>query len=301
MRGGRILKKFLIVFLLLFCLSCSKKDNIYSFIDDLGNKVNVSSVNRVSALTGSFAGVAKLAEMNLVSVTSDAYTERDLDLGYDVIDLGSLKNPSLERIIASDPDFVILSSQIGVHRNIASSLSEMDIAVAFFETETFSGYLNMLQILTDLTGKKENYQKYGLEVLEKIEVITNKADTNPTILLIRAFQTNAYAKDSNNLVGAMLKDLGCINIADNNNSFLENLSMEYIISSDPEYIFVTTMGNDDEALEFLAAGIMKHEAWKDLRAVKAGQFFVLEKRLFHYKPNELWGEAYEKLFEYLHK
>lgn len=295
------MKKFLIVFLLFFCLSCSKKDNTYSFIDDLGYKVNVSSVNRVSALTGSFAGVAKLAEMNLVSVTSDAYTERDLGLGKEVINVGSLKNPSLEQIIASDPDFVILSSQIGVHRNIASSLREMNIAVAFFETETFSGYLNMLKILTDLSSKKENYQKYGLEVLEKIEGIIESVDSNPTVLLIRAFQTNAYAKDSNNLVGAMLKDLGCINIADNNDSFLENLSMEYIIASDPEYIFVTTMGNDDEALEFLADGIMKHEAWKDLKAVKNGHFYVLEKRLFHYKPNELWGEAYEKLFEYLYE
>ena len=295
------MKKFLIIFLLLFCFGCSEKDNSYSFTDDLGNNVSVSSANRVSALTGSFAGVAKLAELNLVSVTSDAFTERDLGLDSSVINVGSLKNPSLEQIIASNPDFVILSCQIGAHKNIAAALMEMNIAVAFFETESFCGYLNMLNILTNLSGKKENYQKYGLDVLDEIEKIKKKANASPKVLLIRAFQTNAYAKDSNNLVGAMLKDLGCINIADNNDSFLENLSMEYIISSDPDYIFVTTMGNDEEALEFLANGIMKHEAWKDLSAIKNDHFYVLEKRLFHYKPNELWGEAYAKLYEYLYQ
>lgn len=44
------------------------------------------------------------------------------------------------------------------------------------------------------------------------------------------------------MTGAMLKDLGAINIADADDSLLENLSMENIIADDPEDIFVVTMG-----------------------------------------------------------
>ena len=63
-KGDYILKKLVIIFLLFFCLCCSKKDKINSFTDDLGNTVSVSSVNRVCALAESFKEVAKLAGLN---------------------------------------------------------------------------------------------------------------------------------------------------------------------------------------------------------------------------------------------
>ena len=36
-------------------------------------------------------------------------------------------------------------------------------------------------------------------------------------------------------------------------------------------------------------------SWAELSAVKNGHYFVLPKDLFHLKPNDRWGEAYEKI------
>ena len=44
----------------------------------------------------------------------------------------------------------------------------------------------------------------------------------------------------------MLADLGCVNIADSDESLLDDLSMEAIIAADPQYIFVTIQGNDSD-------------------------------------------------------
>ena len=47
-------------------------------------------VIRGCALIGSFKWVAKLAGLNLVAVTSDGYTERDLGLDDNVINVGGV-------------------------------------------------------------------------------------------------------------------------------------------------------------------------------------------------------------------
>ncbi len=57
--------------------------------------------------------------------------------------------------------------------------------------------------------------------------------------------------------------------------------MEEIIEEDPDYIFVTTMGNTEKAIEAMKSGIEKNPAWSNLSAVKNGRYIVLPKELFH--------------------
>ena len=98
----------------------------------------------------------------------------------------------------------------------------------------------------------------------------------------------------------MLKDLRCRNIADRDNSILEDLSIEKIIEEDPDFIFVTTMGDDEAAMDVLAKSLTENPAWGTLSAVKEDRYIVLPKDLFHYKPNDRWGESYEMLADILY-
>ena len=103
------------------------------------------------------------------------------------------------------------------------------------------------------------------------------------------------------MAGAMLQDMGCVNIADSDDSLLENLSMEVIIQRDPDYIFVTTMGESDEAaLQSVEDTLMSNPAWAQLSAVKNNRYIVLPKDLFHLMPNDRWGESYEMLADILY-
>ena len=102
------------------------------------------------------------------------------------------------------------------------------------------------------------------------------------------------------LAGAILKDLGAHNIADDHPSMLEDLSLEEVIAADPDYIFVTTMGDEQKALDYLNGLIQQNPAWSELSAVKEDRYIVLPKDLFHYKPNNRWGESYQYLGEILY-
>ena len=52
------------------------------------------------------------------------------------------------------------------------------------------------------------------------------------------------------------------------------------------------MGSSEEAaIEYLKTEVESNPAWNELSAVKNGRYIVLDKALFHYKPNARWVKA----------
>lgn len=41
-------------------------------------------------------------------------------------------------------------------------------------------------------------------------------------------------------------------------------------------------------------------AWNSLTAVQEGRYHVMDKTLYHLKPNDRWGEAYQQLADILY-
>ncbi|GBF71417.1 hypothetical protein LAWASA_4174 [Lawsonibacter asaccharolyticus] len=61
------------------------------------------------------------------------------------------------------------------------------------------------------------------------------------------------------------------------------------------------MGSSTEkALDSLTELFHSDPAWESLAAVKEGRVHILDKALFHYKPNARWGESYEVLADILY-
>ena len=275
-----------------------------TFTDSLGNTVELEQPpKRVAALLGSYAETWLLAGGEVVAVTQDAYDERGLELPEDTVNLGANQQPDLEALFAAEPDLVLLTPDLDGQMGLRDSLEAAGIPAAWFKVETFDGYLNMLKICTDLTGRSDLYQKNGLDIQSEIDAAIASVPEGeaPTVLLLRAYSSGVRAKNSDNIAGAILKDLGAANIADSDSGLLEDLQMESILAADPEFIFVTTMGASQEAaLESLDELLHSDPAWQTLTAVKEDRVEVLPKDLFHYKPNARWGESYQMLAELMY-
>jgi iron complex transport system substrate-binding protein len=253
---------------------------------------------------GSYTEAWHLAGGSVIATTSDAIEERKMDLGDDVEIIGSVKEPNLEKIIELNPDFVILSADLSAHLSAAETLKKAGITCAFFKVDLFEDYLNMLDIMTNITDRKDLYEKNALEIKSQIDTILGQVDEQkkPTVLLLRAFSTGVKSKGDDNMVGAMLKDLSTVNIVSLQPSLLENLNIEEIVLTDPEYIFITTMGSDTQkAIDVVNESLLSNEAMKNVNAVKNNHCYVLDKEHFQYKPNTRWAESYEILYEYLYE
>lgn len=276
----------------------------YAFTDDLGNTVTLTKKpEAVVSLFGSYAEMWLLAGGTLAGVTEDAVSERGMTLAENVSVIGSVKEPNLELVLQAQPDFVLLSTDVEAHVKLDETLTQASIPHAYFKEDTVDDYLRVLKIYTDITGRQDLYAQHGDSVKQQIDTLLAgipKEQETPSVLLIRSMSTKAKALKDDHMVGKMLADLQADNIATRHASLLEDLSLETILQEDPDCIFVVTMGDVDAAVQTLENGIMANPAWQTLSAVKNGNYYVLPKDLFQYKPNARWGESYSYLEKILY-
>lgn len=279
------------------------------FTDALGREITVSrSPQRVAVLLGSFADIWMLAGGSVCAAPNDAWEDFGLDLK-DAVELGGAHSPNTELLLASAPQLVLASASSASNVAMRELLETAGITVAYFDVDDFEDYLHMLGICTDITGRKDLFEQNGTRIAAQINAVKKryKSEEIPprerTVLLLRVSSGAVKAKGSRGTVlGEMLSDMGCVNIADSDGTLLEQLSVEAVMRHQPYRIFAVAMGSDTEAATAkLNAMIKENPAWGTLDAVQNGRLHVMEKNLFNLKPNARWGEAYEILYETLTK
>ena len=280
-----------------------------TFTDDLGRTVSLRPPKRVAAMIGSFAEVWCLAggQESLVAASGNTWTSYDLGLREDVVNLGTINEPNLELLLAAQPDFIIASSNTASNVELEDTFASAGIPVAYFDVQDLDDYLRMLERCTQLTGDAESYERNGLAVQRQAEAVLARvpkrdAADAPKIVCLRVSGSSCKVKGSvDNVLGEMLADLGCINAADSDRTMLDSLSMEAVIAADPDYIFAVLQGSDTtDAQKMLEKSLLANPAWQSLRAVREGNFHLVEHSLYNLKPNARWGEAYEKLADILY-
>ena len=303
------MKRILPVFLL-FCLILSgcgpqaTPTECFSFTDDLGRTVTVDNPERVAVLLGSFAQIWHLAGGTVCAAPDDAWEDLNLPMAEDAVNLGSTEQQSLELLLSSKPELILASTNRRQNMEWLETLEATKIPTAYFGIDDFDDYLRLLELCTTLTGRPDLYEKHGLQVQQQIEAVVERANrrgTNPTVLCLTASAAMIRAQNSEGTVlGAMLKTLGCENIADSETMLLENLSLEHILVQDPDYIFIVQRGDDAEGMQtYVEEMLLSHPLWSRLTAVREGRVHYLDKNLYNLKPNHRWGEAYEFLEEIL--
>lgn len=303
----------LMCFVMLFLAGCTSVEQqaeieeVVSITDDLGRVVEVENPKRVACLIGSFAEMWQLAGGEVCATADDAWDDMDLELAEDTVNLGSTHHISVEKLLASNPDFIVASATSKNNVEMKDTLEASEIPTAYFEVSGFDDYLRVLKIFTEITGREDLYEINGVEVQKQINAVIEKSEERlqgeegPTVLVMRVSATTLYAKNSKDTVlGEMLATLGCVNIADSDESLLENVSLEHILQMDPDYIFTVQMGSDTDGTEkYLESLLAEDSAWSKLTAVKENRWYHMDKHLYNLKPNARWGEAYEGLEEIL--
>lgn len=276
------------------------------FMDDSGYITTFQKVpQKVAVLFSSYADVWQLAG-GKVSITVQESVTRNL-VDEDEVKLvgqGSGKEINFELLLSYQPDLVILTADYESQLEIANRLRVFDIPVLVLRMDSFADYLEILSIFTQILGTKENYKTYGSNVLDSVESILNQTSSmteHPSVLFLRAYSYGAKVKTSDHFVGEMLNELGSVNIAESEDFPLDTLSPEVIAASNVDAIFISIMGDDEDAvINYVEKELLSQPAFSSLTAVKTKKYYILPKDLFSYKPNQNWAKAYEYLAKLLY-
>lgn len=233
----------------------------------------------------------------------DEAKEKQVEEAKDATSVGAPGNPSLEMILSLKPDLVILSSGFKAQMALVETLEQNNIQVIAFKSELKDDYYKMVRIFTGLTEREDLYKKNGYEIKAKIDEVVAKVpkDNSPKVLILFATAKGITTKNSNSMVGEMLKELGTTNIADGGANNSNIFSMEKVLQEDPDFIFVQTMGSDMESITGrLKKDVESNPAWASLKAVKNKNYIFLDKELYLYRPNDKYAKAYEGLAQKLY-
>ena len=278
-----------------------------AFTDAAGREVSLPvQPQTVAVLLSSLADVWVTAGGS-VDVTVGETVERGFaQEGVTLADAGAGHSSiDLEALVAAAPDLVIGTADYPCQAEACAFCAEHGIPAAALRIESFADYLSVLALFCQLTGYPENYEQYGASVSERISAVRAQipeTDQPPKVLFLRvgtsARSTKAKTAEQN-FVCAMLDELGAENIADAAPVLLDGLSLEAVVQAQPDYIFLSPMGDEAAAVAYGGA-LLSGPGWRDLTAVQAGNYRFLPKELFHFKPNARWDDAYRILAEALY-
>ncbi len=218
---------------------------------------------------------------------------------------GSVVHPNTEKILSLSPDFVILSN-IDNHRNLRIILDDVGIESIILSYDNYSDFVYILDLFARLVGNREVVEKIVPDLRGEVRDIIGRYKDEPetTFLSLFASPRSVSAELNTAHTAHIASLLGGINIAEidapDRGQKRITLSLEHIVDRDPDVIFITPMGDVSEIEEKLKKDFMSSQAWGGIDAVREGNVHFLPEKLFLYRPNNQFPEAFRYMAEVLY-
>ena len=269
---------FIFILISLF-LSCSKENTANTIKDRYGSDIALpENINKVISLSPAITET--LIDLNVSDKirASDSYSKDILikynDIYTNIISF-DLASPDAEKIIALNPDIVLVNSlSLFSGSEALDNIKNMGISVAVIPySENISDIENDILFISSVFNK----DKEGREIInkmnddiEKIRLISSAITNKKSIYFEIASSPSFYSFGTNVFLNEMIEIIGAENIFKDRNSWL-NVSEEIIIHENPDVIFTSVNYIDNPVNE-----ILNRKAWQSINAVKNKEVYYID-------------------------
>jgi iron complex transport system substrate-binding protein len=188
-------------------------------------------------------------------------------------DLSGL-NPNVEAIVGYDPDLVVLSDDVD---GVAAALTKLDRDVLIVPAAaTLEDLYASMEMLGEATGHADEATDLAARVRGDLEKIVD--DTPKPIEPLTYYHeldTTYYSATSKTFIGQVYGMFGLNNIADpadTDQGGYPQLTVEHILKSDPDLVFLADVKCCGQSAETVA----KRPGWSALSAVRSGNVVQLD-------------------------
>jgi iron complex transport system substrate-binding protein len=206
-----------------------------------------------------------------------------------VPEVGFVYNVNIEKLIALQPDLVIATE--GMHEKLLPALESNHIPVLVLKYKTLEDTLQAIQLFGKVAGTDTKAGQLSKELQGKVQGIINKvpASQKPKVAILHATAKNVTVEQDTTIAGSIAKKLGFVNVATAGGAAITDsdavpYSLEKLVESDPDMLFVVTMGDVAEIQRHMKSDVENSPAWKTLRAVQQQKIYFLPAELFLINP-----------------
>lgn len=291
------IKKILILLLflsILFSLSSSKSFPII-LRDDIGRDVIIRKYpERIVSLAPSSTEILFAIEVGskVVGVTDycdypkEALTKEKV---------GGFSNPNVEKIVSLKPDLVVLYKSFPkeVFNQLVDNLPQTAFIV--LDPKTYEDVMKNILLLGKAVGKETTARKVYNNMLQewsKIQRKTTKINNSPKVLFL-LWNDPFISTSPATFVGDLLKKVKAKNIVEKPEPEYPILSIEYIVSKNPDIIIIGEMSG------ISIDSIINHPLLKETNAVKNKKIYTINDDLV-FRPGPRLSEGLKELFKILY-
>jgi iron complex transport system substrate-binding protein len=270
-------------------VGCQAEFTPGTYTDDMGREVTINEVpqrivSHVPPITEMLFALGLGEKVVGVSDYCD-YPEEALSK----TSVGNYFNPSIENIVALEPDLVLTDG----HSEGITQLDELEPPITYMVIDPLDidGVFADLELLGEVTGTETEAEALIDDMQNRIAQVLALVEgaSRPRVLyIIDATElTFPWTAGPGSFVDAFITMAGGENVAAQAEGAWIQLSIEEIVSADPEIIILpTTHGTAFTTLEDLEG----HPAWQGTTAVQEGNVFFIEAdKVESYGPRIIQG------------
>lgn len=280
--------------------SVNKESYPLTITDDSGQTITLKEKpKRVAVLSTTFIGIHYATGGTAIVRSSEKSGGSPIpEEAKKVEGIGMSDKIDLEKLIASKPDFVI--GQVGLHEKLINNLKSANIPYILLKMKSYDDVIKKLELFGKLNDNVEKTNSLIKTVEDKKNDIVNKLPKKETkVAILFVTSQDVSLKLDNSIAGNVASILKLKNITSGitpQKVGSENIpfSMEKIVESDPDIIFVTMMGTTKELAEQkIKKDLESNPAWSGLRAIKDKKIIYLPEDLFLYNRGDKFVDSIE--------
>jgi iron complex transport system substrate-binding protein len=206
----------------------------------------------------------------------------------DIPEVGFVYQINIEKVLALQPDLVIAMQ--GMHDILVPVLESSNIPVILLKYKTYDDVFNKIALFGDIAGTREKAAAVMQSMKSRLKLITDKLPGQTTkVAILHATAKSVSLELEKSIAGNTAKLLRLQNIATGSKPIdsgadLTPYSLEKLVESDPDLIFVVTMGKTAEIEKTMRDEVENNPAWATLRAVRNKKVIFLPSELFLLNP-----------------
>lgn len=191
--------------------------------------------------------------------------------------------PNLEAILSYQPDLVVLSFD-PADSPITEGLATTGVpALVLDGAASIDEVYEQIQVLGEATGNPDEAQQLNEEIRAAIaQIVAETGAAGEGVTYYHELDPSLFTATSATFIGQIYGLLGMVNIADDadaEGTGYPQLSAEYIVSQDPDLIFLADAGFGESA-ETLA----ERPGWEGMTALEEGAVVLLDEDI-----SSRWG------------
>lgn len=184
--------------------------------------------------------------------------------------------PNVEAIASYEPDLVLVSDDID---GVVGSLEDLGIPVlqlTGLDVQSLDDVYRQIETLGSATGRSDTAMSTVATMKERVErALASAPEPDTALTYYHELDSSHYTVTSSTFVGHVYGLFGLENIADpadadGSNFGYPQLSEEFILEADPDFIFLTDCCGDT------AESVGRRPGWSDLAAVQSDAVVVFD-------------------------